>query len=47
MWQIEIYSKETKLWTAYGKPSTNYPETYKGCVRLCEAGYKARIRKVG
>lgn len=46
MWQIEIYNRETKQWILYGKASGDYDATYKGCVKLCEAGYKARVKKL-
>lgn len=46
-WQVEIYDYTTKKWVSYGKPTSDYSAAYKGCVKLCEAGYKARLARRG
>lgn len=45
MWQIEIYIPETKKWVPYGRPTSDYATAYNGCVKLSEAGYKARMSR--
>lgn len=44
-WQIEYYDFEKREWIVYGKPM-DYASAHDGMVKLSNAGWKTRVRKV-